>query len=184
MSTTTGFMTVAEFRESRDPPGAYYELRHGEAVAVTRPKWGHFWIQGRLHDLVRARVGTLGMTRTEFAFRPSPEYELWAADVAYARGERCGVDSDDNFPGAPDLVIEVLSPSNTAEEMEDRKSICLDNGALEFWVVSPEKRTVTVYTTGTQRVYKRGSAVPVDRFFPGQPPIPVEDVFADAPAVA
>ncbi len=180
MATTTALMTVAQFRELEDPPGAYYELRHGEVVAVTRPKYRHWEIQETLRDQLKARAGTLGVCGVELAFRPLPEYELWAADVAYFRRERRPADRiDDNFRGAPDLVIEVLSPSNTVEEMEERRAVCLENGALEFWIVSPKARTITVHASTTVAVYKAGDSVPVDRFFPGQPAIAVNDIFAD-----
>ena len=180
MAATTGLMTVEEFQKLKDPPGAYYELQHGEAVAVTRPKLKHIRIQERLRKLLETRAANVGLVLVEFPYRPLPEHEFWAADVAYARWERFpGEDDDDDFAGAPDLVVEVLSPSNTAEEIEDKKTLCLENGALEFWVLRGKARTMTVYGTGTQKVYKSAGCVPVDRFFPDQPAIPVDEIFSD-----
>lgn len=43
------------------------------------------------------------------------------------------MDPDDYLRGAPDLIIEVLSPSNTATEICDKEKLCLENGAREFW---------------------------------------------------
>ena len=83
----------------------------------------------------------------EVSFRPFPEHELWAADVAYLSAARFRqADPEDNIQGAPDLVIEVLSPSNTASEMLDRERICLANGAREFWVVDPASCLIRVIT--------------------------------------
>jgi Uma2 family endonuclease len=180
MATAAGLMTVEEFQKLGNPPGAYYELRHGEAVAVTRPKLRHSETQERLRELLKGSAGQLGKVRIEFAFRPLPEHELWVADVAYVRSERWPDEDDDYFTGAPDLVIEVLSPSNTAEEIEEKKTLCLKTGALEFWVLSGKQRTVTAYAAGTYRVYRPGESVPVDRFFPGQPAIPVDEIFSDS----
>ena len=53
---------------------------------------------------------------------------------------------EDYLFGAPELVIEVLSPSNTASEMRDKRKLCLANGSVEFWVVDPEQREVEVST--------------------------------------
>jgi hypothetical protein len=36
--------------------------------------------------------------------------------------------------GAPDLVVEILDPSNSATEIYDKEKLCLENGAKEFWV--------------------------------------------------
>jgi Uma2 family endonuclease len=179
MATATELLTVAQFRELKEPAGVYYELRHGEVVPMTRPKWKHGQIQERLRELIRVRNQAKGIVRIEFAYRPLPEHELWVADVAYARRERCHIADDDNFAGAPDLVIEVLSPSNTAEELDEKSVLCLENGTLEFWVVSPKLKAVTVYTAHTRAVYRSGDAVPVDRFFPGQPAISVSEIFTD-----
>ena len=43
-------------------------------------------------------------------------------------------------------MIEVLSPSNTAAEMLDKRQLCLENGAKEFWVVDPKSKQVKVST--------------------------------------
>ena len=179
MATTPALMTVEEFQKLQDPPGAYYELRHGAAVARTRPKWNHTTIQERLRELVRSRNVTRGIVRVELPYRPVPEHELWVADVAYARRERCAGLAADVFRGAPDLVIEVLSPSNTVEEMDDKAPICLENGTLEFWVVNPERKAVTVYVNDGLRLHRTHEAVSVDRLFPGQPAIPVAEIFTE-----
>jgi Uma2 family endonuclease len=51
---------------------------------------------------------------------------------------------NDEFIGAPDLVVEVLSPSNTAAEMDDKQKLCFANGCREFWMVNEDKKTVRV----------------------------------------
>ena len=54
----------------------------------------------------------------EFAFRALPEHELRVADVAFVSRERLNnTDPDDNLHGAPDVVVEVFSPSNTVAEI-------------------------------------------------------------------
>ena len=70
---------------------------------------------------------------------------MWVADVAHARAEGArSVGKNEYFSGAPDLVIEVLSPSNTAIEINDKRSICLANGCSSFWVVDPKAKQVSV----------------------------------------
>jgi hypothetical protein len=76
---------------------------------------------------------TSGPVAAKGGISPLTGYERWVADVAYLSPDRlAAVDPDDNVCGAPDLVIEVLSPSNTVAEMNDRERICLENGAQEF----------------------------------------------------
>lgn len=178
---TTALMTVAEFRQLQDPPGAYYELRNGEAITVTYPKQRHDFIEDRLQDLLAPLAKGLGRVVKRFAFRAVREYDLRQADVAFVAASRYrAIDPDDNLHGAPDLVIEVLSPSNTADEMDEKSALCLENGALEFWVVRPRAETVTVQSVdGPTRRYRRGDSIPVERFFCAGTVVRVEDVFAE-----
>src|SRR5450759_3670639 len=117
MAATTGLMTVAEFLQLKDPPGGYFELRNGEAVALTFPKQLHDDREDRWLELLGPLAKGLGRLSKRVAFRALPEYELRQADVAFTTASRHRrIDRADYLHGAPDLVIEVLSPSNTAEE--------------------------------------------------------------------
>jgi hypothetical protein len=63
-----------------------------------------------------------------------------------------------------ELAAEVLSPSSTAVEMRDRRSICLENGCLEFW--TPDGHSVT--SRGGQQIplfFAVGSKLAVDVIF-------------------
>jgi Uma2 family endonuclease len=145
MSTQAGLMTVEEYLKLPDPPGGYYELRHGEAVLVTYPKSGHQRRQKRIDVLLTRLAGAKGEVRSEYAFQPTPEYNVWAADVAYVRAEREHAVGDEEYlMGAPDLVVEVLSPSNSIDEMNDRMAICLDHGCSSFWVVDEKRKRLSV----------------------------------------
>lgn len=170
MASSTHLMTVAEFRRLPETDGPYYyELRRGELVQVTRPKLRHHLLQSRLRDLLRSAAPAGSFVEYETAFRALPEYELRVADVAYVSKERIEqADPEDNLHGAPDLVIEILSPSNTAAEIYDKEKLCLENGCLEFWVVDPDRRQVKVSTPDKlTRTYEAGQEIPL-RLFGGK----------------
>jgi Uma2 family endonuclease len=124
-ATRTHFRTVEEFRNlPEDHPSVYHELRHGEIVSITRPKLRHALIQRTLRRMLEELADPGSYVDTEVAFRPLPEFELWTADVAYLSAERfLEIDPEDNIRGAPDLVIEVLSPSNSMEEIIERAGL-------------------------------------------------------------
>ena len=48
--------------------------------------------------------------------------------------------------GAPDIVVEVLSPGNNAKELKNKYEVYEEAGVPEYWVVSPQDETVLVYT--------------------------------------
>jgi Uma2 family endonuclease len=170
MATTSALMTVEQYSALPDPKGGRYELHHGVLVEVSFPKHGHWVIQQRLFRLLDPIAAGRGPVGTEFAFRPLPEYELWAADAAYvsqARFDACP--ENDWLPGAPELVIEVLSPSNTVSEINEREAMCLENGCLEFWVVDPKRKTVKVSTPDRKTItYVEGETIPLTVPAPGQ----------------
>jgi Uma2 family endonuclease len=177
-TTSSQLMTVEEFRRLPEDAGpVYHELRHGELVSVTRPKLKHILIQTRLERLLETVAGEAGTVVMELSFRPCPEYELRVADVAYVCRDRWeAADLEDNLSGAPELVIEVLSPSNTVAEIYDKEKLCLENGAQEFWVVDPDRQQVKVSTPdGHTTTYRAGQEISLPLF--GSARLAVHDIF-------
>jgi len=166
-------MTFAEFEQLPSNPAGRQELRSGELCNVPPPKWDHYLCQRNLRRLLSEAAGNKGLVDTEMGFRAKAEHEYRVADVAFL--SRVRAESVQGYLlGAPELVIEVLSPSNTAAEMLDKKTLCLQNGSLEFWVVSLEHRQVEVstpdgrsvtYTSGQQIPLFFGASIAVDEIF-------------------
>lgn len=177
-STPTRLMTFAEFEQLPDPREGRYELRHGEPVLVPPPKLIHYDLQRRLRRLLDAAADSRWEVDIEMAFRPEREGEFRIADVAMISEERYRRDRGAGYiQGAPELVIEVLSPSNTMVEMLDKRDICLQNGAREFWLADPARRSVEVSTPDGRSVsYPAGKQIPL--FWGGT--IAVDDIFREA----
>ena len=134
-------MTVEQYRQLPDREDVIQELHWGMVVTLTRPKMRHAKLQSRLARLLRPMAGQLGVVETEVAFRALPEYDLRGADVAHVLRQRwAATEDDDNLHGSPELVIEVLLPSNTKAEIHEKAVLCLSTGALEFWVSGSEAK--------------------------------------------
>ena len=76
--------------------------------------------------------------------------------------------------GAPELVVEVLSPSNTVDEINDRMSTCMAAGCISFWVIDPKRKRVSVTEGNITRHYSETEVISCS-IFEGQ--IPVCDLF-------
>jgi Uma2 family endonuclease len=162
-ATATALITFEEFEQLPDPPNGHrLELHHGEIVSVPPPLQGHQVIARRLVRQLEPLAGA-GELSTEVGFRATLESEWRIADVAFVAGDRWYTTPRDSYlVGAPELVIEILSPSNKASEMLDREQLCLENGCIEFWVVDPKHRQVRVSTRdGLTRTYKSGQSIPL-----------------------
>jgi Uma2 family endonuclease len=55
--------------------------------------------------------------------------------------------------GAPDMIIEILSPSTGAKDLKDKKEVYEFSGVKEYWIVSPEDETLTVFLLNEQGKY-------------------------------
>jgi len=174
-ATTAGIVTFAELERLPQPVGLRYELRHGELIEVAPPKHEHYLIQRRLRRLLEDAAADTGVVDIEIGFRALPEHEFRQADVAFISKERWDrIPRGGNLEGAPELVVEVLSPSNTASEIFDKELLCLENGSREFWVVDPIRRHVKVSTSAGRAVtWKSGQEIPL--WFGGV--LPVDAIF-------
>jgi len=156
-------MTVAEFARLPEPAGGVrQELHHGGLVELPPVKKLHTRLQKHLVRLIEACLNPAeqGVDK-EFPFRPAPEYEVWVADVALFCLEVWEKTADDDYyHGVPAIVIEILSPSNSAAEMLDREETCLRYGGKEFWLVDPQRTSVKVIRPdGNSTVYDAGGVI-------------------------
>jgi len=178
MAALPDLMTVEQFRQLPEGGEFVYELHHGEVVTLTRPKPRHWKLQKRLYGLLESKLKAFGEVAIEVPFRAVPKFDLRAADVAVVSRERWeAIDPDDDLRGSPELVIEVRSPSNTPRQLRELAALCLANGAVEFWVVDSEKKSVTVIAReGGSLAYSSGASVPLASFGSGE--LPVDEIFA------
>jgi Uma2 family endonuclease len=88
--------------------------------------------------------------------------------------------------GAPDLVVEILSPSNTADEYIRKFNLYMKAGVREYWIVDPKSKTVQAFVLQndvyTGRVYDSGMTLP-SAVLEGLS-ITLRDVFMEAPGAS
>ena len=84
----------------------------------------------------------------------------------------------DWLAGSPELAIEILSPSNTKREMQDRRETLFRGGCQQFWTVDFDARTVTVSTPdGASKTYIGSDSIPLEPF--SSQPLPLAEIFAE-----
>jgi Uma2 family endonuclease len=157
MSLTARTMTADELLHLPDD-GMRHELILGELKTMTPVGSLHAMIVMRLGArLERAVVdGKLGVVLggdPGFVLRHDPDTVL-APDIAFIRQQRVAVTglSTKFYPGAPDLAVEVMSPNDSVREVDAKAQAWLDHGALEVWVVNPQRRMVAIHRSGSEIV--------------------------------
>jgi Uma2 family endonuclease len=135
--------------------GERYELIDGEPRLRPMPNAEHGFLSlalgGELRAYVKPRGLGVALSEASFRIRRDPDQSR-IPDVAFVRREVWDA-VDRRAPaidGAPDLVVEVVSPSDTAGEVHARALEWLEAGAQLVWVVQPLVQSVTVYTPGRE----------------------------------
>jgi Uma2 family endonuclease len=132
--------------------GFRHELQAGLLLAEPRPFLVHAQVQARLiallHEFVRPRE--LGQVLGDGGFLLASDPDtVRGPDVAFVAKARWSAVADKNrfFRGAPDLAIEILSPSNRPGDIHAKVADYLAAGARLVWIVDPKRRTVNVHET-------------------------------------
>lgn len=144
-------VTAAELAALPDD-GNRYELVKGDLRMAPPPGSEHGLITmnlaGPLHQHVKSnKLGVVFASETGFQLAHDPD-TVRAPDIAFVRAERVKR-TIGYLSGAPDLVVETLSPGDRISEVEEKVAAWLDGGARLVWVLSPKLHTVTVYRSLT-----------------------------------
>ncbi len=81
-------------------------------------------------------------------------------DLLFIAAGRLDIVGEQNIEGAPDLVVEVLSPSNWVADRRDKLAVYAAAGVREYWIVDPDQRTAEVFVlaNGGYRLLERFGA--------------------------
>ena len=170
MATTTELVRVEDVERLPDDDYRYalirvvlYRMpppkpRHGR---ITTTVAGYLWSFVAEH-----RLGIV-YSNSGFVLARGPDV-LLGPDVAFVRADRLPPD-DDQYPDlAPDLAVEIFSPSNTGSDVEDKIREYLAAGVPLLWLLDPRRRTVRVRAAdGTERVLTEADELDGGDVLPG-----------------
>jgi Uma2 family endonuclease len=147
MRRTDVKVTADEYRAMPES-GPRYQLVDGELLPMTpAPSFRHQDLVGELFVRLRTFVQQHGLGKVAVA--PVDVYlsdvDVFQPDVLYVSRERYDRIAQDGVRGAPDLVVEVLSPSTRHLDLGTKRVTYARHGVLELWVVDPQEQTLTVY---------------------------------------
>ena len=181
-TTKTRKITVEELWAMPEDPGHRYELVDGELVEMDgAPRHGR--MTGHIYALIFSHVSSRNLPMdvgVSTGFQMDP-YTLRVPDVQVTGWERMAAYDEDagGWPQfAPDVAIEVVSPSNTPAEMERKTTEYFANGAQAVWIADPALRRVAIRRPDRpEQVFGHDDMLYGDPEIPGFA-CPVTDVFA------
>ena len=164
------------------PEGDRRELIEGDFYVVPAPSFRHQIISRNLGTLLWEFVRGEGLGQVVWA--PTDVVlsleSVVQPDILFISNERRGIITEDNVSGAPDLVVEILSPSTAERDRELKRTLYARYGVREYWIVDPEDSSVEVMALEeagfvSARRYTSGQVEPP--LLPGLA-IPLGEIFA------
>lgn len=151
MTTSSRLMTADDLLHLPED-GVRRELIAGELIELPPPPGSqHGFVASNAGGILREftfprRLGAVFAAETGFIISSDPD-TVRAPDAAFVAADRL---PEGGIPSgylrlAPDIVVEVVSPSDTAADVHSKVCAWLTAGARLVWVVYPDSRSVTVY---------------------------------------
>ncbi len=165
-------LSVEQFDRLLEPDELRYELDEGELIEMTRPRVTHNRIVLKLTRVLLGylethALGELFTSDNLFVLGPTTKR---APDLSFILAARAStIDPARDIPGAPDLAIEVLSPSDKVEAMRRKIRQYLAAGAQVVWLVYPNTREVEVWgsASGAARILGQDEILEAPELLPG-----------------
>jgi len=141
--------TYKDYKSLPESETKRYELMEGELIMVPSPNEYHQRVSGRLEFILRAFVEGKNLGRVYYA--PLDVHlgeDVVQPDILFISRERFSIITEEEIQGAPDLVIEILSPATAERDQTYKKTLYARHGVREYWIVDPEEKTIKVMTLG------------------------------------
>jgi|GEM_PF-343381 len=195
MATVTHRATLDDFfaAEAAAPEGTRLALIDGEIV-----EWGaNMTTRNARHSAVMAKIGFLLIQWLESQskligvvaggearcrLRTDPELMV-GLDMAFFQGDKHALDacSGSFFDGPPQVAIEILSGSDTHDDVVDRLRVFFDCGVPQVWIVDPDLRNVTIHRiSGDTAFFAARQTLTAEPELPGFQ-VAVDSLFPKAP---
>jgi len=128
------------------PEDKRYQLIDGELILAAAPRRAH----QRTEMRITLRLGNYVEENDLGEVYSSPfdvvlsNTDVVQPDLLFVSTERLHIINDDNIRGAPDLVVEILSPSTAGLDRTVKRTLYARHGIKEFWLVDTDAKNITV----------------------------------------
>ena len=123
-----------------------YELMDGELMLVVSPNEDHQTVSLRLASRMLSFVEDNDLGRVFHAPYDVlfTDTDVVQPDLLFVSKERYHIRTPANIQGAPDLAVEILSPSSSRRDWHDKRELYTRHGVREYWIIDPTNRIVSV----------------------------------------
>lgn len=138
-------LTYGEFRKLPDD-GKRYELIRGEVHLTPAPNTKHQWVLQNLNlslglHVQKEHLGEVWVAPLDVRLALDTALQ---PDLIFVSNARAKIIQESFIAGAPDLVVEILSPSTAAHDRATKLALYAEAGVPEVWLIEPQAKTVEV----------------------------------------
>lgn len=129
------------------PEGAPYQLIGGDLIKEPSPVPYHQMVSIRIvFELVKfVEERNLGVVLDAPMDVYLSDTEVYQPDIMFISKDRMNIIGEKNIEAAPDLVVEILSPSSAYYDLRHKMHVYETSGVREYWVVDPIEKSVEIY---------------------------------------
>jgi Uma2 family endonuclease len=135
-----------DYEAMREGP-PYYQLVEGDLIMSPSPTSFHQTILGNLFFLVRHFLSENPLGRVFLA--PLDVFlndiNIYQPDIVFVARKHLGRITDRGIEGAPDLVVEILSPSTSVYDRGSKRKVYAKSRVKEMWLIDPDKKRIQVF---------------------------------------
>jgi Uma2 family endonuclease len=180
MTRQKTLLTAEEFYLFCCQNDGWYELVDGEVVELAPPNDEHGETAGYIvtafNNYSRPRGTGRARVETGYRLRTGPD-TVRGPDVSFVFRPRMEGRGSGFVPGAPDIAVEIVSPSDTAAEVARKVAEYLAAGSQRVWVVYPEGRRVVIHRAdGSVISYSGDNVITDEELLPGFS-LPLSEIF-------
>jgi Uma2 family endonuclease len=152
-------LTWKDWRKLPEREGCYYEILGGELYMSGSPTTLHERVSENLMFVIEAylrRTGLGELFNSRTAVRLSPR-DVVQPDILVVLAEHAALIGEEKIEGAPDLVVEVLSPGTARRDLGVKRALYERGGVGEYWIFDPIGEQVQVYVLVDEAFRSGGS---------------------------
>jgi Uma2 family endonuclease len=134
------------------------EWVEGEVIVMAPANLEHADLNGWVYMLLRLYVEKRQLGRVifdVFTRLAVPRRQLRVPDVLYISNDRLGIAQETRIEGAPDLIIEIVSPDSPSRDWREKHAEYAAAGVREYWVLDPLHKAVEASALNAQGGYQR-----------------------------
>jgi len=146
--------------------GKRYEIMEGELYVTPSPSRRHQEFAGNLLVVLKPfveahRLGVVYIAPFDVILE---ETSVVVPDLLFVGRERVGIVTDRGVRGAPDLIVEILSPGTARRDRVEKAKLYARHGVGHYWLADPDARILEVYEL-TEGQYRRAASLADDETF-------------------